>query len=91
VKILPVLCLLLASTALADTLAVQTSTAPVVIRPGANGFVALPALAIDTAISAACRASESSVCAGTMRSTMEQGKRTFSCSHGNTSGQLCAR
>lgn len=53
-KILPVLCLLLASTALGDTLAVQTSAAPVLIRPGVNGFVALPALAIDTAISATC-------------------------------------
>ena len=53
-KILPVFCLLLASTALGDTLAVQTSAAPVVIRPGVNGFVALPALAIDTAISATC-------------------------------------
>jgi hypothetical protein len=54
VKTLPVLYLLLASTVLGDTLAVQTSAPPVGIRPGDNGFVALPAVAIDTVISATC-------------------------------------
>jgi len=51
---LPVLCLLLASSALGDSLAVRTSVPPVAIRPGGNDIVTLPAVAIDTAISAAC-------------------------------------
>ena len=53
-KILLVLLLLAASTVVGDTLDIRTTAAPVPVRPGANGIVALPALAINAAITAAC-------------------------------------
>lgn len=51
---LPLVLLLAASTAVGDTLDIQTTVAPVPIRPGADGAVRLPALAIDAAVTALC-------------------------------------
>lgn len=53
-KTLPLILLAAASMAVGDTLDIRTTTAPVPVLPGANGTVALPALAIDAAITAVC-------------------------------------